>query len=322
MGIAEWSISFQNPIIYLTLCITIPSMALYIAEIVTIVRHKKFQNSFYVLFVMRAIPDSFGVLNSFYGQQLPSIFGAVLYPIYSKFPNWMLTMFFFVAGHTFQANNLVTAFILLNRLSAIIMPIKHEKIWKKVLPFITIFVLCVPTVLYWQAPYIRHLACISAIFSVIFMIVCILINICTFVAYKLHVKKVSVIGGNNFDVIKKKLMVYAMATFLGHALVASQILISILTNIADPKIQAMIFIYYPLVMDTGTVVLSSWLLLWASGTFRQQLIKDFAIIRIRNIRVGAMEAPQNNNHWAVGGAVGHHLHNRICSSVQQLPAIC
>uniref|UniRef100_A0A914HAV3 Serpentine receptor class gamma n=1 Tax=Globodera rostochiensis TaxID=31243 RepID=A0A914HAV3_GLORO len=325
MGLAEWSISVQNPIIYLTLCITIPSMALYIAEIVTIVRHKKFHhNSFYALFVMRAIPDCVGVLNSFYGQQLPSIFGSLLYPIYSKFPNWMLAMFFFVAGHTFQANNLVTAFILLNRLSAIVMPIKHEKIWKNVLPLITIFVLCVPTVLYWpvfksgailqlkdpnsttdrnfiineagDAPYIRHLACISAIFSVLFMI------------------KVSVIGGNNFDAIKKKLMVYAMVTFLGHALVASQILISILTNIADPKIQAMIFIYYPVVMDTGTVVLSSWLLLWASGTFRQQLIKDFAIIRIRNIRVGAMEVPQNNNHRPVGGAVGHQLHNRICSS--------
>uniref|UniRef100_A0A914HQD9 Secreted protein n=1 Tax=Globodera rostochiensis TaxID=31243 RepID=A0A914HQD9_GLORO len=74
-------------------------------------------------------------------------------------------------------------------------------------------------------------------------------------------------------------------------------------------------------MDTGTVVLSSWLLLWASSTFRQQLSKDSLIIRIRNIRVGAMEEPQNNDHRAIGGAVGHQLHNRIGSSVQQLPAI-
>ncbi|KAI3417591.1 hypothetical protein GPALN_013312 [Globodera pallida] len=199
-------------------------MALYIAEIVTIVRHKKFHNSFYALFVMRAIPDLLYVLNSFYGNRLPSIIGAVLYPIYSKFPNWMLAMFYFIAGHTFQANNLVTAFILLNRLTTIIMPTKHE-------------------------------------------------------------------------------------------------MISIITNIDDPETTTFLYINYPLVMDTGTVVLSSWLLLWASGTFRQQLIKDFAIIRIRNIRVGPMEGPQNNNHRAVGVAVGYQLQNRNCRSAQQLPAI-
>ncbi|KAI3417587.1 hypothetical protein GPALN_013308 [Globodera pallida] len=98
-------------------------------------------------------------------------------------------------------------------------------------------------------------------------------------------------------------------------------LISIITNIDDPETTTFLFINYPLIMDTGTVVLSSWLLLWASGTFRQQLIKDFAIIRIRNNRVGPMEGPQNNNHRAVGVAVGYQLQNRNCRSAQQLPAI-
>ncbi|KAI3417967.1 hypothetical protein GPALN_010567 [Globodera pallida] len=93
--------------------------------------------------------DLLYVLDSFYGQRLPSIIGSMLYPIYSKFPNWMLAMFLFIAGHTFLANNLVTAFILLNRLTAIIMPIKHEKIWQKFLPFITIFVYFVPTLMLW-----------------------------------------------------------------------------------------------------------------------------------------------------------------------------
>ncbi|KAI3420889.1 hypothetical protein GPALN_014511 [Globodera pallida] len=78
--------------------------------------------------------------------------------------------------------------------------------------------------------------------------------------------------------------------------------------------------YYPLIMDTGTVMLSSWLLLWASGTFRKQLIKDFPIIRIRNIqnnRIDAIEGPRNNNHRAVGGAIGH----QYISSGQQVPTI-
>ncbi|KAI3416459.1 hypothetical protein GPALN_005994 [Globodera pallida] len=225
MDFVEWSVSVKIPIICLiTICLTIPSMALYIAQIVTIVRHKKFHSSFYALFVMRAIPDLLYVLDTFYGQRLPLIIGAVLYPIYSNLPNWMLAMFFFIAGHTFQVNNLVTGFILLNRLTAIIMPTKHEKI-------------------------------------------------------------------------------------------------RIIANINE---QAINLVYYPLVMDTGTVVLSSWLLLWASGTFRQQLIKDFSIIRVTNrsnIRVDALEGPQNNNHRPVGGAVGHQLQNRFSSSVQQLPTI-
>uniref|UniRef100_A0A914HR35 Serpentine receptor class gamma n=1 Tax=Globodera rostochiensis TaxID=31243 RepID=A0A914HR35_GLORO len=330
MDFVDWSISVQIPISYLTICICIPSTALYIAEIVTIVRHKKFHKSFYALFVMRAILDLLYVLNSFYGQRLPFLFG-VLYPIYSKFPNWMLAMYFFIAGHTFQANNLVTAFILLNRLTAIIMPTKHEKIWQKFIPFITIFVYGVPTLLLLpafkmdaililndpnsttdrsflvyeagDAPINNYLAYICAVFSVIFMIICVLLNICTFVAYKLHMKKVSINGNNNFDDVEKKLLFYALATFLGHLLVASIFLINIITKIDDWKTTFTIFVYYPMMLDTGTVVLSSWLLLWASSTFRQELIKDFSIIRKTNIqiiRVGAMEGPRNNNHRAVG----------------------
>ncbi|KAI3419793.1 hypothetical protein GPALN_004225 [Globodera pallida] len=295
-------------------------MALYIAEIVTIVRHKQFHNSFYALFVMRAIPDWLCVLDSFYSQRLPAIIGSLLYPIYSKFPNWMLAMDLFIAGHTFQANNLM---------------------WRKFLPLLTIFVFCVPILTCWpafkengiiqlndpnsttdrnfimaeagDAPYLNYIIYIDAIFSVIFTIVCVLLNVCTFVAYKLHVKKVSMSGNNNGDKIEKKLLVYALATFLGHMLVTSQFLIQIISNM-DPKTIAMMIVYYPLITDIGTVVLSSWLLLWASGTFRQQLIKDLTIIRFidrANIRVGPIEGPRNNNHWAVRGAGGHQLQNRI-----------
>uniref|UniRef100_A0A914HRT3 Serpentine receptor class gamma n=1 Tax=Globodera rostochiensis TaxID=31243 RepID=A0A914HRT3_GLORO len=163
-----------------------------------------------------------------------------------------------------------------------------------------------------DAPYLSSLIYVDAIFSAIFMIICVLINICTFVAYKLHVKKVSV-NGNNFDDIERKLLIYAMATFFGHLLVACLYLMLIVTHIDEPKTRAVLYVYNPLIIDTGTVMLSSCLLLWASSTFRQQLIKDFSI---RNNRVAAMEGPQNNNVQAVGGAVGHQLQNRI-----QLPAI-
>ncbi|KAI3408168.1 hypothetical protein GPALN_012016 [Globodera pallida] len=150
------------------------------------------------------------------------------------------------------------------------------------------------------------------------MIICVLINICTLVAYKFYVKKVGAKWNNNGDEIEKKLLINAMATFLGHAFVASLFLIFIITNIHGPKTKATLSVYYPVIIDTGTIVLSSWLLLWTSGTLRRQLLKDFGIIRInnvQNIRVDAQEGPRNNNHWAI--KVNHQLHT---SSVQQIPS--
>uniref|UniRef100_A0A914H9G1 Serpentine receptor class gamma n=1 Tax=Globodera rostochiensis TaxID=31243 RepID=A0A914H9G1_GLORO len=185
--------------------------------------------------------DWLGVLDSFYSYRLPSIIGAVLYPIYSKFPNWMLAMDLFLAAHTFQANNLVTILILLNRLTAIIMPTKHEKMWRKLLPLLTIFVFCVPILTCWPA-------------------------------FKengtIELYDPNSTTDRNFAIVEA-----GDAPYL------------------------------------NTVVLSSWLLLWASGTFRQQLIKDFGIIRFinrANIRVGAVQGP----HRAVGPAIGHQLQNR------------
>ncbi|KAL3080596.1 hypothetical protein niasHT_036542 [Heterodera trifolii] len=84
---------------------------------------KQFHNSFYALFIIRAVPDLLYLLDSFYCFRLPILFGSVLFPLYSLLPNWMIGgLPFFLTGYTFQANNLATAFILLNRLTAIAVP--------------------------------------------------------------------------------------------------------------------------------------------------------------------------------------------------------
>ena len=36
-----------------------------------------------------------------------------------------------------------------------------------------------------------------------------------------------------------------------------------------------VYTQYPWTMDVGSVVMPSWLLFWASDTFRQKILKDF-----------------------------------------------
>ncbi|KAI3419189.1 hypothetical protein GPALN_006941 [Globodera pallida] len=301
MGILEWSSSARDPLIYFAMCLSIPSMALYIAQIVTILRHKQFRNSFYSLFIIRAIPDLLYVLNSFYGYRLPILFGSVLYPVYSLLPNWILCLDFFLTGYTFQANNLATAFILLNRLTAISLPLMHEKLWRKFLPLVAIVVFCVPICSYWvmfkiegvlqiekpnsadqsfllyeagEAPFLNYLNYIDAATSVIFMSVCSLINIVALTAYKWHTN--NVLNPASSDQLERKLFIYALATFSGHALIACLFIGSyIATNSQNMPMAMAMYAHYPWVMDTGSVVIPSWLLLWAGESFRQQLLKDY-----------------------------------------------
>uniref|UniRef100_A0A914H2U0 Serpentine receptor class gamma n=1 Tax=Globodera rostochiensis TaxID=31243 RepID=A0A914H2U0_GLORO len=309
MGILEWSISARDPLIYFAMCLSIPSMALYIAEIVTILRHKQFHNSFYSLFIIRAIPDLLYVLDSFYGYRLPILFGSVLYPVYSLLPNWMICLVFFLTGYTFQANNLATAFILLNRLTAITLPLMHERLWRKFLPLVAIVVFCVPICSNWvmfksegilqkenpnnsadqslllyeagDAPFLNYLNYMDAASSVIFMSVCFLINIVALTAYKRHKNKCA-LNPDSSDQLERKLFIYALATFSGHALIACLFIGTyIATNSQNMPMAMAMYAHYPWVMDTGSVVLSSWLLLWAGDSFRQQLMKDYRIARIR-----------------------------------------
>ncbi|KAL3075460.1 hypothetical protein niasHS_011967 [Heterodera schachtii] len=155
MGILEWSVSARDSFLYLAFCLSIPSAVLYLAEIVTILRHKQFHKSFYALFIIRAVPDLLCLCNSFYAFRLPILFGSVLFSVYSLFPNWMIGgLAFFLTGYTFQANNLATAFILLNRLTAIAWPFKHEQFWRKFRPVVHYpWIMDTSTVLASRLPY-------------------------------------------------------------------------------------------------------------------------------------------------------------------------
>ncbi|KAL3111408.1 hypothetical protein niasHT_017635 [Heterodera trifolii] len=323
MGILEWSISARDSFLYLAICLSIPSALLYLAQIVTILRHKQFHNSFYALFIIRAVPDLLYLLDSFYCFRLPILFGSVLFPLYSLLPNWMIGgLPFFLAGYTFQANNLATAFILLNRLTAIAVPLKHDKLWKCILPLIGLAVFCLPISTNWPmfkmtgklqigandsspstasnatsadvlsfflyeednaTPYLSFLICFDSGVSVVFMVVCIVINIFAVYAYKCQMNKHKFNQQQNApNNLERKLFIYASITFCGHALIACLFIgLYIATIRVNFQMVSALLTHYPWVVDTGSVVLSSWLLLWASDSFRGQLLLDYRIPRIR-----------------------------------------
>ncbi|KAL3069182.1 hypothetical protein niasHS_015400 [Heterodera schachtii] len=64
-------------------------------------------------------------------------------------------------------------------------------------------------------------------------------------------------------------MLYAIVSFIGHAL-TSFLLISLYLFWDRPLIVGFLYSQYPWVIDFGTVGCSSWLLLWASDSFRHQ----------------------------------------------------
>uniref|UniRef100_A0A1I8B0Q8 Serpentine receptor class gamma n=1 Tax=Meloidogyne hapla TaxID=6305 RepID=A0A1I8B0Q8_MELHA len=117
-------------------------------------------------------------------------------------------------------------------------------------------------------------------FCLLFIIICIIINIGTLISYRKHCKKN--IGFKTNQQIKQerteyKLMIYAIFTFIGHALMAiEQILLYIVSGVFHQyDYIGAIFTQYPWTLDVGSVVLPSWLLFWASDKFRKYLIKDF-----------------------------------------------
>uniref|UniRef100_A0A1I8AZ42 Serpentine receptor class gamma n=1 Tax=Meloidogyne hapla TaxID=6305 RepID=A0A1I8AZ42_MELHA len=127
----NWITSLKSQFIWFSIIISIPSTFLYILEIITILRHKEFHNPFFKLFLIRSVPHLLYTLDSYYSYRLPGLFGEWLYPLYSHFPNWMLCLSYFFAWCTLIADFLATTLILINRWTAITMPINYKKVLDK-----------------------------------------------------------------------------------------------------------------------------------------------------------------------------------------------
>ncbi|KAL3119597.1 hypothetical protein niasHT_010183 [Heterodera trifolii] len=281
----------------------IPSTVLYILEMVTIIRHKQFaQLSFYKLFCVRAIADILWILSSSYGNRIPAMFGQQLLPFYRMMPGWAIVLcFYFATTVAYQVSNIATFLILMNRFTAIAFPLKQKRIWENqfFLMILALIVLVVPllsclpimkmtvTPMPFETesdgffidendssyPYIGYLNRLKAISSVIFLLLSLLVNVSTLIAYRRSKKVHQQNSQNGSDVIEKKLLIYAILTFVGHAFV-SVFLIIMGTGIFYDY-PSIVYTQYPWINDLCTLVLSSWMLLFTSSIFRHQFVKDF-----------------------------------------------
>ncbi|KAF7639483.1 Serpentine receptor class gamma [Meloidogyne graminicola] len=246
--------SLRNLFIYFAIAISLPSMVLYIFEIITIIRHKKFHNPFYCLVIIRSIPNILYTLDSYYCYRLTVLFGTFLYPFYSQLPNWMLRLSYFLTFYTMIADFLATILILLNRWTAITMGMTYKQ------PIYDAFPL-------------------NVCYCIVFITISILINIGTFVSYRRHKKRISGIKSSTQEInearTEYKLLLYAIFTFIGHADILNRVLTYLVVNSNNFDLIAAVYTQYPWTMDVGSVIMPSWLLFWASDNFRSQMILDF-----------------------------------------------
>nr|CAD2204593.1 unnamed protein product [Meloidogyne enterolobii] len=116
--------SLKDFFLYFSICLSIPSVIVYILEVWTIICNKTLHNSFYTLFSVRAIFGLVYVFDSYYGFRLPNLF-----PYWfsaNPHPDWTLSVFIFLVNFSLLADNLATVCVMLNRFTAIALPLKHQ----------------------------------------------------------------------------------------------------------------------------------------------------------------------------------------------------
>ncbi|KAI1698353.1 srg family chemoreceptor domain-containing protein [Ditylenchus destructor] len=216
-------------------------------------------------------------------------------------PPQFLAVFFFFNYYTFHADNLSTMFILLNRLTLILVPIGQEKIWKYLLPVSilathlaplawTVQVLTyefhvrlqndnVTFTLYIQPnpnrTYIAS-AYVAAVSALLFGVICGVLNIVTVVLFRrtrgtqANVDKASSVEQK----VESRLTIYALVTFLSQL---SMAVYYVLTYIASWLFQSDFNFFLSIanqfcwVHDLSNIVLPAWCLLWASSEVKEHV---------------------------------------------------
>ncbi|KAI1731306.1 hypothetical protein Ddc_00112 [Ditylenchus destructor] len=121
--------------------------------------------------------------------------------------------------------------------------------------------------------------------AILFCIVCGALNIATVILYNLNVNgKIVPVNNSRLDktqqIIESRLTIYAIITFMGHFCMALYMMAMLFCCIFGEGWSFMFlatFNQLPWVSDFSTIVLPSWVLLWASNTIRELIIKELRI---------------------------------------------
>ncbi|KAI1702544.1 serpentine type 7TM GPCR chemoreceptor srv domain-containing protein [Ditylenchus destructor] len=241
------------------LVIGVPSMLLYFVEfgIVLFTRllsYKQFNSAFFTLFLFRATVN----LINYFVTYMYNRFGRVgiLMNSYLKFSPLALAFWLFLNFYCYHCENLITCFILVNRLTSILFPNRQKLIWKYLLPISILLTLSLPipflihaflyhhlayvwidprnnlsfTLSYKREPGIEYISdsYLCAASAVLFLIICGFLNISAIIAYKLkkrkyeNVKRGARVSKSVYAIEEEKIQIrlhiYAFLTFLGQLL--------------------------------------------------------------------------------------------------------
>uniref|UniRef100_A0A914IGD0 Serpentine receptor class gamma n=1 Tax=Globodera rostochiensis TaxID=31243 RepID=A0A914IGD0_GLORO len=280
------------------LVISIPSAALYCLELsVIITNFAHFSSPFFVLVAVRTILSLANYVVAFFAHRFGKI--GLFLPVYLQLPRIVLAFLLFVGYYSFHVENLLTAFLLLNRCTAILCPIKYKTFWRRrsTLLIAVAFVLPLPfTVPIFNLDMFVHVQRDNVTFTLddhktenepngpeIAAWSAVIFGISTTNRQK-QTQNDHLHGGHFFwptHLAIFMIFVYLTATnflddqnnrysllqkWFGITLERNEILF--LAN----------FNQYPWVNDLATVVIPAWLLLWASTKMREIVVKKIKFI--------------------------------------------
>uniref|UniRef100_A0A914HUW0 Serpentine receptor class gamma n=1 Tax=Globodera rostochiensis TaxID=31243 RepID=A0A914HUW0_GLORO len=342
------------------LVIGIPSAMLYCLELsVIITNFAHFSSPFFVLVVVRTVLSLANYVFAFFAHRFGKI--GLFLSVYLQLPRIVLAFLLFVGYYAFHVENLLTAFLLLNRCTAILCPMNYEKLWRRWLPLLlaVTFILPLPfTVPIFNLEMFVHVQNdnftftlddhktenelnsteIAALSAVFFGIVCFLLNMATLFAYKLrpHSQKPN-------DQTEHKMTIYTVATFFGQLIMAIFMIFVYMTatnfvdeqNIRYSLLQKWFdinleqddilflanFNQYPWVNDLSTVVIPAWLLLWASTKMQQIVVKKIKFMRCSK-RHGGVVVPNFVRFLRIHSAFISREQLAICPWLLYIPQGC
>ncbi|KAL3070675.1 hypothetical protein niasHS_016949 [Heterodera schachtii] len=222
--------------------IGVPSALLYCVELgVIITNFGHFRSSFFVLVIVRGICSLVNYVLNYLGFRFGKI--GLFLPLYLCLPRLVLALMSFLLNYAFHVENLLSAFLLLNRFTSILMPMNYEKFWHRALPIFLAITFLLP--LPFTAPIFGmdmfiHIQFDNVTFTldnhkttnelnssefavwsaILFGVICLLLNLASLFAYKVYRCQNASLQNDTNTKFERKMTIYTVFTFFGQLILA------------------------------------------------------------------------------------------------------